>query len=132
MANASVLARTELSKSADLSGPSLGCDIKTLSLRLDGKKRKGAKLVTEATRKFFYLVVVILIASALGSQQSANSTPTQDSAAQTASAKARKATAPPNVNADASGVIFFQRIKCHNRSPKAQRFITVIPSETIA
>src|ERR1700687_3113289 len=72
-------------------------------------KRKRGKLVTEAARKFFYLVVLVLIASALGSPQSADSTTTRDSARQATPAKANTATTPASVKGDASGVVFFPK-----------------------
>ena len=62
--------------------------------------------MTEATKKFFYLMLLILIASAIGAHQNAYSTTTQDSAAQATAAKASTATAPL-VDADASGVMYF-------------------------
>jgi mannose-6-phosphate isomerase-like protein (cupin superfamily) len=65
--------------------------------------------VTEAPKNFFYLVVLVVIASATASPQGANSTATQDSAPQTTPAKASTATAPPAANADASGVMYFPK-----------------------
>lgn len=60
-----------------------------------------------AVKKLFYLIVVILIASAIGSHQTAYSTTSQDPAQQASAAKASTATAPPAVDADASGVMYF-------------------------
>jgi len=65
--------------------------------------------VTEAAKRFFYLVVIVLIASALGSPQSADNRTIQDSAPQTTSAKSNAATTPPALKGDASGVIFFPK-----------------------
>jgi quercetin dioxygenase-like cupin family protein len=65
--------------------------------------------VTETVKKFFRLVVLVVIASAAASPQSAESTATQDSAPQTTPAKAGTATAPPAVSADASGVMYFPK-----------------------
>ena len=65
--------------------------------------------MTEAAKKFFYLVLLVVIASALGSPQSADSTTTRDSAPQATSAKANTATTPPSGKGYASGVIFFPK-----------------------
>lgn len=65
--------------------------------------------MTEAPKKLFYSVVLIVIASAATSPQSANRTATPDSAPQTTPAKTSTATAPPSVNADASGVMYFPK-----------------------
>jgi quercetin dioxygenase-like cupin family protein len=65
--------------------------------------------VTEAAKKFFYLVVLVVFASAAASLQSANSPATQDSAPQTTPARETTATASPAVSADASGVMYFPK-----------------------
>jgi quercetin dioxygenase-like cupin family protein len=65
--------------------------------------------VTETARQFFYLVVLMVMASAAASPQSANSSATHDSASQTTPSKANTAIVPPAVNADASGVMYFPK-----------------------
>jgi quercetin dioxygenase-like cupin family protein len=65
--------------------------------------------VAQTAKKFFYLAVLGVIATALGSPQAADTAATQDFARQTSPAKANTGTASPSVNADASGVMFFPK-----------------------
>jgi quercetin dioxygenase-like cupin family protein len=63
--------------------------------------------MAQATKNFFYLAVLGVIATALGSPQSANTAATQDAAAQNAATKPSTSNAFPTVNPDPSGVMFF-------------------------
>jgi quercetin dioxygenase-like cupin family protein len=72
----------------------------------DKQPESEARLVRKAAKEFFYVVVFVVIASALGATQIATGTTTQASSSQ-APAKSNTSTTTPAANADASGVIFF-------------------------